>query len=111
MAFQTDIFPTQLFKNETSGEILENPKQHLTFDTKKSIVDELYDYYYAIVPSEFEESEEGIIKIYRVPLENCGISYSVYIEIYKSAKLKANTKKQDFIPRFYSSLSKRAIKS
>ena len=48
-----------------TGEILENVQQHLTFDEEKLREEEKFDGYYAIVTSEYKESDEKIIEIYR----------------------------------------------
>lgn len=48
-----------------TGEILENLKQSLSFDEEKLRQEEKLDGYYAIVTSEWKESDEKIIEIYR----------------------------------------------
>lgn len=48
-----------------TGEILESARQHLTFDEKKLREEEKFDGYYAIVTSEYKESDEKIIEMYR----------------------------------------------
>ena len=52
------------FDPET-GEILESVRQHLSFDEEKLREDEKFDGYYAIVSSEYKESPEKIIEMYR----------------------------------------------
>lgn len=51
--------------NEDTGEILESAQQHLLFDEEKLREEEKYDGYYAIVTSEYKESDDKIIEIYR----------------------------------------------
>lgn len=48
-----------------TGEILESVRQHLTFDEEKLREEEKFDGYYAIVTSEYKESPEKIIEMYR----------------------------------------------
>jgi len=48
-----------------TGEVLENVKQLLRFDEEKLKQEEAFDGYYAIVTSEYKESDERIIEIYR----------------------------------------------
>jgi transposase len=48
-----------------TGEILESTRQHLTFDEEKLREEEKFDGYYAIVTSEYKESDENIIDMYR----------------------------------------------
>lgn len=52
------------FDPET-GEILESAHQYLSFDEEKLREEEKFDGYYAIVTSEYRESDEKIIDIYR----------------------------------------------
>ncbi|MHB8062221.1 MAG: IS1634 family transposase [Ruminiclostridium sp.] len=52
------------FDSDT-GEILESASQYLTFDEEKLHEEEKFDGYYAIVTSEYEESPEKIIEMYR----------------------------------------------
>lgn len=52
------------FDSDT-GEILENARQHLAFDEEKLREEEKFDGYYAIVTSEYKESDEKIIEMYR----------------------------------------------
>lgn len=52
------------FDSDT-GEILENAVQYLTFDEDKLREEEKFDGYYAIFTSEYKESDEKIIEIYR----------------------------------------------
>lgn len=52
------------FDKET-GEILENVYKHLSFDEEKLREEEKYDGYYAILTSEYKETAEKIIEIYR----------------------------------------------
>jgi transposase len=49
----------------STGEILESARQHLTFDEEKLREEEKFDGYYAIVTSEYKESDEKIIEMYR----------------------------------------------
>lgn len=49
-----------------TGEILESARQSLTFDKEKLREEEKFDGYYAIVTSEYKESSEKIIEMYRV---------------------------------------------
>lgn len=49
----------------STGEILESTRQHLSFDEEKLREEETFDGYYAIVTSEYEESDEKIIETYR----------------------------------------------
>ncbi|MEZ0537424.1 IS1634 family transposase [Caldicellulosiruptoraceae bacterium PP1] len=51
--------------DEDTGEILESVQQHLLFDEEKLREEEKYDGYYAIVTSEYKESDDKIIEIYR----------------------------------------------
>lgn len=48
-----------------TGEILESVRQHLAFDEEKLREEEKFDGYYAIVTSEYKESDEKIIETYR----------------------------------------------
>lgn len=48
-----------------TGEILESARQQLTFDEEKLREEEKFDGYYAIVTSEYKESDEKIIEMYR----------------------------------------------
>lgn len=48
-----------------TGEILESARQFLSFDEEKLREEEKFDGYYAIVTSEFKESDEKIIETYR----------------------------------------------
>lgn len=48
-----------------TGEILESARQHLAFDEEKLREEEKFDGYYAIVTSEYKESDEKIIETYR----------------------------------------------
>ena len=48
-----------------TGEILEDAEQSLQFDEEKLRQEEELDGYYAIVTSEFEETDERIVEIYR----------------------------------------------
>lgn len=48
-----------------TGEILESARQSLTFDEEKLREEEKFDGYYAIVTSEYKESSEKIIEMYR----------------------------------------------
>lgn len=48
-----------------TGEILESVRQHLAFDEEKLREEEKFDGYYAIVTSEYKESDEKIIEMYR----------------------------------------------
>lgn len=48
-----------------TGEILESVCKHLTFDEEKLREEEKFDGYYAIVTSEYKESDDKIIEIYR----------------------------------------------
>jgi transposase len=48
-----------------TGEILESARQCLTFDEEKLREEEKFDGYYAIVTSEYKESDEKIIEMYR----------------------------------------------
>ncbi len=48
-----------------TGEILESVYQHLSFDEEKLREEEKFDGYYAIVTSEYKESPEKIIEMYR----------------------------------------------
>ncbi len=48
-----------------TGEILESARQHLAFDKEKLREEEKFDGYYAIVTSEYKESDEKIIEMYR----------------------------------------------
>lgn len=48
-----------------TGEILESAHQHLAFDEAKLHEEEKFDGYYAIVTSEYKETPEKIIDIYR----------------------------------------------
>lgn len=48
-----------------TGEILENAKEALLFDEEKLRREEELDGYYAIVTSEYQESDERIIELYR----------------------------------------------
>lgn len=52
------------FDAET-GEILGSARQHLSFDEEKLREEEKFDGYYAIVTSEYMESDEKIIEMYR----------------------------------------------
>jgi len=52
------------FDSDT-GEILESARQYLTFDEEKLREEEKFDGYYAIVTSEYKESSEKIIEMYR----------------------------------------------
>ena len=52
------------FDSQT-GEILESARQSLSFDEKKLREEEKFDGYYAIVTSEYKESSEKIIEMYR----------------------------------------------
>jgi transposase len=49
----------------STGEILESARQHLSFDEEKLRDEEKFDGYYAIVTSEYKESDEKIIETYR----------------------------------------------
>lgn len=51
--------------DEETGEILESARQHLLFDEEKLREEEKYDGYYAIVTSEYKESDDKIIDMYR----------------------------------------------
>ncbi len=51
--------------NAKTGEILEDAKKSLLFDEEKLRQEEELDGYYAIVTSEYRESDERIIEIYR----------------------------------------------
>lgn len=51
--------------DEETGEILESAKKHLEFNAKLLAEEEKYDGYYSIVTSEYKESDEHIIDIYR----------------------------------------------
>lgn len=53
-----------VFDNST-GEIIENPKSKLSLDLDKIYEEEKFDGYYAIVSSEIDKTEEEIIDIYR----------------------------------------------
>ncbi|NLD48573.1 MAG: IS1634 family transposase, partial [Clostridiaceae bacterium] len=48
-----------------TGEVLESAKQLLSFDEQKLREEERYDGYYAIMTSEYKESDDKIIDIYR----------------------------------------------
>jgi transposase len=48
-----------------TGEILESNRQHLSFDEERLREEEKFDGYYAIVTSEYKESDEKIIEMYR----------------------------------------------
>ena len=48
-----------------TGEVLESAKQLLSFDEEKLREEERYDGYYAILTSEYKESDDKIIDIYR----------------------------------------------
>jgi transposase len=48
-----------------TGEILESARQHLSFDEERLREEEKFDGYYAIVTSEYKESDEKIIEMYR----------------------------------------------
>ena len=48
-----------------TGEVLESAKQLLRFDDEKLREEEKYDGYYAILTSEYKESDDKIIDIYR----------------------------------------------
>jgi transposase len=48
-----------------TGEILDSARQHLAFDEEKLREEEKLDGYYAIVTSEYKESDEKIIQTYR----------------------------------------------
>jgi transposase len=48
-----------------TGEILEDAKHFLSFDVDKLREEEKYDGYYAILTSEYKESDDQIIEIYR----------------------------------------------
>jgi transposase len=48
-----------------TGEILESARQHLSFDEEKLREEEKFDGYYAIVTSEYKETDEKIIETYR----------------------------------------------
>lgn len=48
-----------------TGEILESARQFLSFDEEKLREEEKFDGYYAIVTSEYKESDEKIIETYR----------------------------------------------
>ena len=52
------------FDSDT-GEILESVRQHLSLDEEKLREEEMFDGYYAIVTSEYKESAEKIIEMYR----------------------------------------------
>ena len=52
------------FDSQT-GEILESARQSLSFDEEKLRQEEKFDGYYAIVTSEYKESPEKIIEMYR----------------------------------------------
>jgi len=52
------------FDSET-GEILESASRQLSFDEEKLREEEKYDGYYAIVSSEYQETPERIIEMYR----------------------------------------------
>jgi transposase len=60
---------TKYVKNLTfdadTGEVLESTRQHLSFDEEKLREEEKFDGYYAIVTSEYKESDEKIIEMYR----------------------------------------------
>lgn len=49
----------------TTGEILEEARKHLQFDEDKLRQEEALDGYYAIITSEYKESDERIVEIYR----------------------------------------------
>ena len=49
----------------STGEVLESARQHLTFDEEKLRKEEKFDGYYAIVTSEYKESDEKILEMYR----------------------------------------------
>jgi hypothetical protein len=48
-----------------TGEISESVRQHLDFDEEKLREEEKFDGYYAIVTSEYKETPEKIIDMYR----------------------------------------------
>jgi transposase len=51
--------------DSNTGEVLESARQHLAFDEEKLREEEKFDGYYAIVTSEYKESDEKIIETYR----------------------------------------------
>nr|WP_231968775.1 IS1634 family transposase [Thermoanaerobacterium sp. RBIITD] len=54
-----------LIFDEETGEILESARQHLAFDEEKLKEEEKFDGYYAIVTSEYKESDDKVIEMYR----------------------------------------------
>ncbi|MBT2218667.1 IS1634 family transposase [Virgibacillus dakarensis] len=65
----TSVGAAKYVKNLTfdkkTGEILKDAKEALLLDEEKLRKEEAFDGYYAIITSEFEESDERIIEIYR----------------------------------------------
>jgi transposase len=51
--------------DKKTGEILESARRHLALDDAKLREEEKFDGYYAIVTSEYKESDEKIIEMYR----------------------------------------------
>jgi len=54
-----------LIFDEVTGEVSENVRQRLAFDEEKLCEEEKFDGFYAIVTSEYNESNEKIIEMYR----------------------------------------------
>ena len=61
----TMLVSIRLIISKEPGEILESLKQSLIFDEEKLRQEEELDGYYAIVTSEWKESDERIIEMYR----------------------------------------------
>ncbi|WP_010529451.1 IS1634 family transposase [Lentibacillus jeotgali] len=64
-SFGASKYVKNLTFDKKTGEILEDAKQSLLLDEEKLKKEEALDGYYAIITSEYQESDERIIEIYR----------------------------------------------